>query len=397
MKEQLLSLIRQYKYRDAFWQAAPHVAHDVDCRDAFLRVCAFRSSIRDVYEDIDKVREMADAGNPYMQYAYARLHDFFPFANDSLQTCVKYYEDAADNGIADASACLAWLEAAGAFGEKNLMAYHEMIDKAMAEGSRRAAFMKLSDMIYGNHEVKKDPEKARQVLLSYVSACLSSDKEMPYMGYLYTLIAFSYEQTGDREKAEDYYVKAADEGMNSAYYDLALLVCFDDEGQLDDPGRFEELMQQAEDAGDTRCFMGLMFVVSADDYDDLDEENQKLMNENLLSDLNKVWQTGESLGAYFLGDIYEHGYYGFDQDYAEAFALYARGATMYDQNCYERMARMIIEDGTAPESYSKDFGYEAAYRALILGADTRDLVVSGYKQGYLTSHAAAIEQYYLNE
>lgn len=397
MKEQLLSLMRQYKYRDAFWQAAPHVSHDADCRDVFLRICSLMSSLRDVYDDIDKVRELADEGNPCMQYAYARLHDFFPFAKDSLQTCVKYYEDAADNGIADASACLAWLEAAGAFGEKNLVAYHDMIDKAMAKGSRRAAFMKLNDMIYGNHEVKKDPEKARQVLLSYVSACLSADKEMPYLGYLYILIAYSYEQTGDKEKAEDYYMKAADEGMNSAYYDLALLVCFDDEGQLDDLDRFEELMQQTEDAGDTRSLLSLVFVVSPDGYDDLDEENQKLMSESLLSCLNTAWQSGESLGAYFLGNIYEHGYYGFVQDYAEAFALYARGATMYDQNCYERMARMIIEDGTAPESYTKDFGYEAAYRALILGADTHDLVVSGYKHGYLTSHAAAIEQYYLNE
>lgn len=397
MKEQLLSLMRQYKYRDAFWQAAPHVSHDADCRDVFLRICSLMSSLRDVYDDIDKVRELADKGDPCMQYAYARLHDFFPFAKDSLQTCVKYYEDAADNGIADASACLAWLEAAGAFGEKNLVAYHDMIDKAMAKGSRRAAFMKLNDMIYGNHEVKKDPEKARQVLLSYVSACLSADKEMPYLGYLYILIAYSYEQTGDKEKAEDYYMKAADEGMNSAYYDLALFVCFDDEGQLDDPDRFEELMQQAEDAGDTRSLLSLVFVVSPDGYDDLGEENQKLMSESLLSCLNTAWQSGESLGAYFLGNIYEHGYYGFAQDYAEAFALYARGATMYDQNCYERMARMIIEDGTAPESYTKDFGYEAVYRALILGADTHDLVVSGYKHGYLTSHAAAIEQYYLNE
>ena len=138
--------MRQYKYRDAFWQAAPHVSHDADCRDVFLRICLLKSSLRDVYDDIDKVREMADEGNPYMQYAYARLHDYFPFTEDSLQTCVKYYEDAADNGIADASACLAWLEAAGAFGEKNLVTYHDMIDKAMAKGSRHAAFLKLKQV-----------------------------------------------------------------------------------------------------------------------------------------------------------------------------------------------------------------------------------------------------------
>ena len=56
---------------------------------------------------------------------------------------------------------------------------------------------------------------------------------------------------------------------------------------------------------------------------------------------------------------------------------------------------MTLEDGTAPEGTGEEFGYEAAYRAYILGADTLDTVIRGYRSGFLTHHAAVIEEYYL--
>ena len=56
---------------------------------------------------------------------------------------------------------------------------------------------------------------------------------------------------------------------------------------------------------------------------------------------------------------------------------------------------MILEDGTAPEKYDEEFGYECAYRAYILGADTLECLIRGYKTGHLTAHAAVIEEFYL--
>ena len=68
---------------------------------------------------------------------------------------------------------------------------------------------------------------------------------------------------------------------------------------------------------------------------------------------------------------------------------------MHDNNASRAAARMILEDHTAPEEYSEDFGYELLYRALQLGNDCLRDVIAAYCSGHLTEHAAMIESTYL--
>ena len=106
---------------------------------------------------------------------------------------------------------------------------------------------------------------------------------------------------------------------------------------------------------------------------------------------------GEGYAAYLLGEIYERGLYDTEVDYEKAFSEYARGGLFNSDLCLKAMARMILKDKTSPTQYNKDFGYECAYSAMLYGADTLDWVIKGYKSGYLTAHAAAIEMKYLPE
>ena len=68
-------------------------------------------------EDMDGIRELADSGNPYMQYTYARLHDVLLPQPDSVETFEKYYTLAMESGIADAKMQLAFAYRDGDFGE----------------------------------------------------------------------------------------------------------------------------------------------------------------------------------------------------------------------------------------------------------------------------------------
>lgn len=72
-------LIINYQTRDAFWAAAENVENDRQRQDYFLRILRVRNNVALMMEDESRIRQLADDGNPYMQYALARLHDCLQF------------------------------------------------------------------------------------------------------------------------------------------------------------------------------------------------------------------------------------------------------------------------------------------------------------------------------
>ena len=81
-------LIISYQTRDAFWTAAENVENDRQHQDYFLRILRARNNVALLMEDESRIRQLADDGNPYMQYALARLHDclqYQPNSNDLKQ------------------------------------------------------------------------------------------------------------------------------------------------------------------------------------------------------------------------------------------------------------------------------------------------------------------------
>ena len=90
MNTVILQNIRDYKSIDAFWNAASCLQTDREAQILFLRIVNQKTNMCFLREQEDKIRQLADAGNPYMQYAFARIHDFFVPQEDSVELCEKY-------------------------------------------------------------------------------------------------------------------------------------------------------------------------------------------------------------------------------------------------------------------------------------------------------------------
>lgn len=397
MRPEIPSLIKEFKYRDAFWAAAQDVMTDNESKLYFLRIVNTISFLVHLDEDIDAIKADADEGNPYMKLAYARLHDYLQYYSNSLNECIDYYEQAANEGLADAWAHLAQLYASGRMGEKYIDKYHELIEKAMERGSYRAIEMKTYDLIYGRYNVVKNPQKAQETLERYIKECEEKGIDIPYLGKFYQILGDAYQALGDKEKAAENYQRSIELGNNGGFYDLAIVKYYDYDDGITDADKFEELMNMGEDAGDPRAYYFIVFFISPNIYDQLGDDSKKEAKKEYFRQLELAKYYGEGYAAYLLGEIYERGLYDTEVDYEKAFSEYARGGLYNSDFCLEAMARMILKDKTSPAQYDKDFGYECAYFAMLYGADTLDWVIKGYKSGYLTAHAAAIEMKYLPE
>ena len=387
-------LIISYKTREAFWAAAENVENDRLHQDYFLRILRARNNVALLFEDGDKIRQLADNGNPYMQYALARLHDCLQFQPDSNELKQHYYSSAYLLGrIADARAFLALAYRDGDYGEADVELYRKVTRKAAEENSEKALQQEIRDTIFGQFGKEENLPEAYQQL-EYIVEKARADKRDVDPQY-YNLMADADIRMGRVSNALDNYEKAARLGHSAAYFWLAYYSCCDEQGYVEDREEFMKIMEKARDAYASEGFLEYAMLVDADFYEELPDEDKATLHEALYDDLRGACMLGESIGALYLAGYYENGTCGFEQDYSEAWRWYSAGANLRESSCYAALARMVLDDHTAPEKYDEAYAYECAYRALMLGGDTLATVVQGYHSGYLKQHAAVMEQTYL--
>ena len=389
MKETIRELFCSYRSAEAFWAAAENVMTDSYSQAMFLRIANQKNHIAQLYEDIDKIKTLADKGNPYMQFAFARLHDTLCTEENSSELCYKYYNLALKGGIADAGMHLAFMFRDADLGEVDVRLFLKYFNEALEAGSQRAAQFQLHQMIHGSDYFTADPGKALIRLNDYLGITDDPDP------YYYRLKASAEEKLGMKEEAARDYEKAAQNGDSESYFLLACLTCCDEEGTMTYGEKFSEIMALGQEAGAASAYLETAFIMNDELYEKLDGKFQAEVRELLEDQLRLSTLLGGADAAYFLGSYYEEGQYGFEQDYDQAWGWYAKGALLRSEGCYEALSRMVLEDETAPEMYDEEFGYECAYRGYILGADTLERVIRGYRSGHLTSHAAVIEEFYL--
>lgn len=390
MQADLQKLYCTYKSAEAFWAAAESVMTDSYSQKMFLRIANVQNHIVQLHDDIDRIKELADNGNPYMQYAFARLHDTLALEAGSSEICGKYYGLALKAGIADARMQLAFMYRDGDLGEVDNRKFRRYLEQALEEGSGRAAQFRLHEMIFGSDYVTANPGRALELIEEY----LGSETEDPDP-YYYRLKAQAEETLGMKEDAARDYETAAKKGDSESFFLLAVLTCCDEDGNVVNGERFSELMSLGQDAGAASAYLEAACLLTDDIYEALDNERRNEIRDFMESQLSLASMMGEGQAAYLLGSYHEDGKYGFGQDFDKAFQWYSRGALLRSAISFECLSRMILEDGTAPEKYDEEFGYECAYRAYILGADTLECLIRGYKTGHLTAHAAVIEEFYL--
>ena len=389
MKETIQELFRSYRSVEAFWAAAENVMTDSYSQTMFLRIANQKNHIVQLYEDIDKIRKLADKGNPYMQFAFARLHDTICLEENSAELSYEYYNLALEGGIADARMHLAFMFRDGDLGEVDSRLFISYANKALEEGSQRAAQFRLHQMIYGSDYYTGDPGKALIHLNDYLSITDDPDP------YYYRLKASAEEKLEMKEEAARDYEKALNNGDGESFFLLACLTCCNEQGTVTDGEKFTEIMGRGQDAGVASAYLETACLLNEEVFEELDEDYRAETRELMEDQLRLSTMLGGADAAFLMGSFYEEGQYGFEQDYDQAWGWYSRGALLRSEDCYEALSRMVLEDETAPEMYDEEFGYECAYRGYILGADTLEQDIRGYRSGHLTSHAAVIEEFYL--
>lgn len=384
-------LIRNGKIIEAFWAASDRVESDRQKQTLLLQILGISQNVGVLQTESEKIKVLADKGNPYMAYAYARLHDVVQPDENSDRVKEMYYKMAANHGIGDAYAYLAYMCRDGDLGEQDMDAYEALMEKARLAHSEKGLQQSLRDMIYGVNGSVRDPEQAYKRAEDYFR-----ELDTPDPAYL-LLMGDAAVEMGRKDDAVAHYRAAAEAGCLSAFFWWATAEACDEVGNVVDRSRFMEIMQRGIAVCAADCFVMYAAMLDEDLYEALREDEKVAVTKSLQRDLQMGWMLGSNICPTFLADYYETGRYGFGQSYEQAWLWYSRGAILRSYICFEAMSRMILEDGTAPEGNNEAFGYECAYRALLLGGgeDMLEVVVRGYRNGFLQRHIAKIESVWL--
>lgn len=395
MNESIRDLIYGYRIDEAFWTAADGVMEDEVKQFYFVLILSQRNNVVQLLDRIDEIREAAENGNPYMQYAYARYLDSFEPTPDCDKIKVEYYNRAVEAGIADARAFMALAYRDGDFGEADIDRYESEVHKAMDDGSDVAVWQLLYDRIYGRYGTDYDPESALDIVTEFIDETETGGGIV--YGPYYRVKGDAQLELGMKEEALASYETAEARGDSAAFFWHAVTAACDENWSVTDNELFIELMEKARDAGAPDGFLDYAMLIDQDLYETFDAADRKECTGLMLDRLKVAYSYGESAAALYLGNYYANGLMGFPQDYAKAWSWYSGGAILRNRECYIAMADMILKDHYSTGSgFDEEYAYECRYKALLLG-DSGSLwdVVEGYNQGHLKHHAAAIEQVYL--
>lgn len=412
MNTTIESFISHFDTLEAFRRCASEVQSDPQRRRQFLRLLRLNCDVAQLAPAADDIRAEAEAGNPYMRYAWARYHDALHPQSDSPAIALRHYALAADGGVDDARALLALCYRDGDFGEPDLDRYRDEMQRALDMGSMKAQTLRLIGQIYGSHDTPYDPEAARDTLLQLLGQPQGAEDAQ-----LHCLLGKALGEMGDKEAAVQQFQQAIALGSREAFFHLAYTTCRNDDGEIDTSARerFLDIMRQARDADATDGLLDYALILTPQDYDDLEPAEQQRIHDILLRQLPYAADRGEGIAAYYLGSYYDEGAMGFDADEQEMWRWYGRGADLRQTDCMKALADKLLDPAisTIPPALSlpahitnnpaavaidtpEALAHEYRYRALMLGdEEALDDVIEAYQQGLLPHHEAAIRNIYL--
>lgn len=272
-------------------------------------------------DEVQELKQAAELGDAYAQYGYGRwLYYHNPFEGalheaERLFTGVK-------NVIPDALAAYAQM---WRFGEtkENMMDIErsrELMKHAIVEGSQLADMQKARSQIFGIFceanalGVSKEIERR-------VKGCQINDPAW------FSLLAYAYEELGQREDAIHYYEEAIKYGDTSAYVYLAMLYY-----QRGNMALYEELMEEGIEKGCALCMI-YQADMSDDEFEELSTEEQKQLHVTVDERLHRGLKLGEGMCAYFLFQHYYYGGLGYTLDTPKAFAYLEQGVRLGCTSC----------------------------------------------------------------
>lgn len=388
------TLLKGYRIREAFSQFIDVQPLDGQSLILYQRILGINWNLFKLHDSAAMMKVRAAEGEPVFQYAWARYNDAVRPSPDSVELAIEFYRKAEQAGIPDATMCLAYLWNEGAFGQVDREKYRTMMQKAVEAGSEMAALQSLRDRVWGNNGQKKEPREVYGQVTDFLERAGGSHQDIAPQ--YYTIVGCTCEELGRSLEAYTWYKEAYSAGDPKACMKMAVLSGgFDDDGHVIRVDDFMSIVEDGMAKGVADCELYPMYTIPEKAVAGWTDEQRERISADIRQHLERAFNMGESTGAFFMGNNYQNGLYGFEKDKEQAWIWYSRGAARNHCFCLQAMADMILND-EAPSGYDYDFMYNCELGALRFGYDdTLVNVVRAYQQGHLTEYSAEIERYYV--
>lgn len=321
-------------------------------------------------ENMELLKEYHSKGDGYAAFALGRYHKIVHPQEDSMQVAWSLYEEARAKGIADAITEMAIMLRYGFAGTFDRERAKELLEEALAAGSRLAERRIAYDLKAGMFGSEKNLGKA----LSMVNRQIMRDGEDLHLLILKCQIIDDIYGTN---AAIPYYQNVADLGSATAW-DWLLTIYFSGIGSN------EELEKHLEKG--IIMEIGIAYYIKAVMRADKDPESRIPM-------LEKAMSLGCEMAAAELGNIYCERGQKEKGNYLKAWELYTRGMQFNWSECAERLVEMAEKKMVETDEETLDrlmiSGARMGWERLIAK------VVEAYNDGCLTQYAGEIEKYHI--
>lgn len=312
-------------------------------------------------KQIELLKKHAALGSVMAKFILGRYHFVVRPDGNSLDKAAELFQVAAQEGLGDAVFSLGLMALYGYF-EKDISESYAIIDNALQNGSMMALKWKLRSVINGTYEEKSDPQRVIDFIEGHFFN--EEDEEVIYAEF-YAIMGDAYKKLGLKEKAEECYEKAIENGFFEAEYNNCLNKM--DGSNFATKMVSEMYVDSACDNDVPGCFTlkGQLLEESYEEKPNLTEQ----IKEAYMHDL----ELGVAEGVYRLGRNYYFGEYGFEESDELAWKCFIEGYNHEHPMSMLMMAQMI-DEGHAPEDIPEGLGEACKRKAeLRLGKDPAEM------------------------
>ena len=244
-------------------------------------------------------------------------------------------------------------------------------NNALAKGSEGAAMVFARNRISG-YNADAEPEKVLEEIKQRIAT------EEDFYPEWYEILAFAYQQIGDKENAKKMYRKAVDNKVITSYIHFAML--YQEEG---DDANYRKWMLEGIDQGNGLCHI-LDADMAEEDFQALPESERNRLHLDVAIRLAVGVYWCEGMCAYYQACNYLGGTLGFEQDFEAAAKAANKGYSLGDPFSCALLADMSEENDEAFECFKLDDVQRAFMRlqALRYGDESQlEAVVDAYNKG----------------
>ncbi len=345
-------------------------------------------------KQVGELKKLSDDGDAIAQYTLGRYYQLVRPSCENLRKTRALFEASAARGLSEAYCGLALLARDGYYEEADPDKYNSLMNEAGKKRSIKAFYFLWKDIIYGMNGQSANPQIVIDTMTDMLKDATGEDEKdiFNYDPEAYDLLGRAYQEAGQKEKAEDAYIRAVSMGYFESLSRLAYMMCCDNDGNIVEKEMFDQYIGIGIEHNDAWSY-AMRGLRGEDGYDDLTSKEKVRRTAEIKADLEKASRLGDNIAPAILGKYYYYGTLGFDEDDEAAWKWFNIGSAYGSSECYSMMAQMISE-GHCPKKVSEKFHAFCILCAYRFGDEAKLVdVIQAYTDGLLDDFKNEIEKY----